>query len=682
MLMPRRFLFLLAILSLSAVSCDIRIQVVEEPVIDTAVISFSFFRDPECTSFIWPFEKPAKNEISNSGSSASFPGQTVDFTLPQEAGGYTVSIFSTRGIAKNAGSKQGLKWGGTVGDHLTMPALPDMYLSSVAFCTGVKGDCGAPCICTENGDIVDGGDVSPDLYVGDTFVWKLYGTERNTPYRMSLTGTSGIMIRSMTITYCSVPNERNYHTEVKQDTIPDFSRVGYHYGDKPIPDVPVRVTLSAPAGDASALIQSVLDTMTAPGALLLKAGQYQLSKGIQISRSGIVLRGEGDGTVLYSTSHTKISSVVNIGISASRKLGERSEIIAAYVPAGQMWVPVEDPSLFTPGDKVFIYRPATAQWLDAIHMREIAQRDDGSVTQWAESAYGMWWERQVVSVEGDRIWLDNPVVMGIGGEGWGIGYLYKGSWSRISECGIENLLIDTVFDPTEKSGGDFIDEDHAWDAIRIRSTENSWVRNVTSRHMGMSCVSLREGAKHCTVSGCRSLEPVSEVTGSRRYAFCFDDCQMCLVTGCFCDDDRHQYVTGGRVCGPNVFHRCSATHARSEAGPHQRWSTGVLYDNVRTDGELNIHDRANYGSGHGWTSANVVLYNCEAASIVCQSPWASAVNWAIGCIGTRQPAARAYDDDLGPRPDGRWISAGTNVSPESLYESQLSDRHSEGIFFE
>lgn len=33
------------------------------------------------------------------------------------------------------------------------------------------------------------------------------------------------------------------------DAIPDFSRVGYHYGDDAIPDVPVVKVLTAPKGN-------------------------------------------------------------------------------------------------------------------------------------------------------------------------------------------------------------------------------------------------------------------------------------------------------------------------------------------------------------------------------------------------------------------------------------------------
>ena len=82
-----------------------------------------------------------------------------------------------------------------------------------------------------------------------------------------------------------------------------------------------------------------------------------------------------------------------------------------------MWVPVSNPSMFSVGETVFVYRPATEKWLDDIHMREIY--DDGTVKQWTTAGYDIYWERRVTAIEGNRIYLDNPIVMGIGGDGYG-----------------------------------------------------------------------------------------------------------------------------------------------------------------------------------------------------------------------------------------------------------------------
>ena len=110
------------------------------------------------------------------------------------------------------------------------------------------------------------------------------------------------------------------------------------------------------------------------------------------------------------------------------------------------------------------------------------------------------------------------------------------------------------------------------------------------------------------------------------------------------------------------------TEAYSGMGPHQRWATGVLYDNCRTDNSIEIQDRGNWGTGHGWAGANFVLWNCKGKDIVCQNPWVSAQNWSIGSIGLKSQGR------LPGRLDGVWLSPGIHVMPKSLYRHQLEER--------
>ena len=87
----------------------------------------------------------------------------------------------------------------------------------------------------------------------------------------------------------------------------DFSMVGYQYGIKSIPDYNVAVTLTAPTdgSDATALIQNAIDGMTTNGAILLKAGIYNVSGKLTLAKSNVVIRGEGEGTVIKATGKTQ-----------------------------------------------------------------------------------------------------------------------------------------------------------------------------------------------------------------------------------------------------------------------------------------------------------------------------------------------------------------------------------------
>jgi hypothetical protein len=158
------------------------------------------------------------------------------------------------------------------------------------------------------------------------------------------------------------------------------------------------------------------------------------------------------------------------------------------------------------------------------------------------------------------------------------------------------------------------------------------------------------------------------ITGGRRYSF-NNDGQQNLFMDCQAGAGRHDYVTGARVCGPNVFLNCTAIRTHADIGPHHRWSTGTLYDNIITDGEINIQDRGNYGSGHGWVGVTQILWNCRAKSATVQSPYVNGKNYCIGLRGKK--AAGRFKD----RPDGEWEGQNMEgLEPVSLYKAQLAER--------
>jgi len=48
--------------------------------------------------------------------------------------------------------------------------------------------------------------------------------------------------------------------------------------------------------------------------------------------------------------------------------------------------------------------------------------------------------------------------------------------------------------------------------------------------------------------------------------------------------------------GPNVFLDSIATNTYSDIGPHHRYATGQLYDNISGD-NINVRNRYNSGTG-------------------------------------------------------------------------------------
>ena len=125
---------------------------------------------------------------------------------------------------------------------------------------------------------------------------------------------------------------------------------------------------------------------------------------------------------------------------------------------------------------------------------------------------------------------------------------------------------------------------------------------------------LSSGSRNVTLEDVAYLDPDFEVVGGNHYGFYFSDGQSNLVQRCYGRGGRHTFVTGSRVQGPNVFLDCVAEQTRSDDGPHHRWATGVLWDNLK--GRLfQVQNRKTSGSGHGWAGAQQMLWNSELDQI-------------------------------------------------------------------
>ncbi len=457
-----------------------------------------------------------------------------------------------------------------------------------------------------------------------------------------------------------------YTADSLGNTIPDFSGVGYQKNRKPFPQVAVVRTIQPNGQNDQQLIQSAIDELSNKkpgadgfrGAILLKEGVYKIPGSISIKASGIILRGEGDKTKLIATGKGQRKLISVTGTGELKELpGTRRKIAERYVPVGAKSFIVSNTEGLKVGDSIIVYRPATKKWIEDIKMNEIEVRDSTS-RQWDPVEYGLHYERVITKIEKNRIFIDNPIVMAME-EQYGGGEIYKYSFNgRISNIGIENLFCESEYVGDE-------DEDHGWDAIFFNRVEDGWITKVTAKHFGYSCVNLGYQARNITVSYCKYIEPKSKITGSRRYSF-NNDGQLNLFMYCFASEGRHDYVNGARVCGPNVFFDCKAEKTKADIGPHHRWATGTLFDNIVTDGEINIQDRGNWGTGHGWAGANMVVWNCIASKAAIQDPWASAKNYVIGLKAT------PYNGRLKGRRATEWEGHNKKgLLPASLYLAQL-----------
>ncbi len=462
-----------------------------------------------------------------------------------------------------------------------------------------------------------------------------------------------------------------YTPDKEGNTIPDFSRVGYHHGDKSIPDYPVTCTVSPVTGDCAVIIQQAIDKVSAlkpnedghRGVVLLKRGIYHVSQTLRITTSGVILKGEGSNvneTRLIATGKEQYPLIQVTGTGNREEIpGTRVTITDEFVPVGTHSFRVSSSQAFQAGDRIILYRPGTQNWIHDIRMDQIVERK--GTRQWTPGEYNLAFEREITRIEGDRIFIDNPVVMQMSRK-YGGGEIYKYNFAgRISEVGVSDLCLESEF-------RDYEDNQHGWIGVQMEKVENGWIRNITTRYMGYGAVSCERFTKNITVDGCRCLELKSVITGGLRYSF-NNMGQQNLFMNCQATEGRHDFVTGSQVCGPNVFYNCTASQTYADIGPHHRWAVGTLFDNIITDGEINVQDRGYMGSGHGWAGVTQVLWNCRVKRAAIQNPWASGNNYNFGMKGEKYPGH--FTD----RPEAIWEGQNEeNVFPRSLYIAQLMAR--------
>ncbi len=428
----------------------------------------------------------------------------------------------------------------------------------------------------------------------------------------------------------------SYTADGRGNTLIDHGMVGYHQGLRPIPNVPVVRTLTPSSGDRTADIQAAIDAIEAMplnanghrGALLLKAGYYEVTDTLEINASGVVIRGEGNGTDGSVIRHVapEQHAVIQFAASASVQVvaNTQKNITDSYVPTGAKSITVEGNHNFQAGDAILVTRAPNQDWINLLGMDNLAGECGEGHSNWTPASYTISTKHNIVRVDGNILYMDTPIVDPIDPV-YASGYVQKYTWIGLEECGVENMRFES------KANFDN-DENHAKRAIEAVHVRNAWFRKINSKDFMNNCVKL-DNCYQVTIDECEIEDYKSKITGGRRYGFGLNKSQLILVKNCKAHDGRHDYALGSRTPGPNVFVNCTSTNAHSDNGPHHRWGTGCLWDNVVTDNKTNLQLRKCSGSGHGWAASQNILWNCVADEMAVHNPPADHQNWAIGCTG-------------------------------------------------
>ncbi|VGO23556.1 discoidin domain-containing protein [Pontiella sulfatireligans] len=495
-----------------------------------------------------------------------------------------------------------------------------------------------------------------------------------------------VLLEESSILHTNSNGRLVYHSDAAGNCLADFSHAGYHGGDDPIPSLPVVLEISPLAGDNTAHIQAAIDWVAAMtpdanghrGAILLRQGTYNVSGIVTINADGIVLRGEGNGSMADDTMvvGTGTAQMAELGIiliqsettGAIQEPGTRQNVLNEFLPTGSRTIEVENGSGYSVGDYLVIQHDPTEAWLEAINYGNVY----GDEVPWVpgQTDLKMYFHGTVTAISGNKVKLDTPIYHPLDRSlSQSVVYRHSGA-GIISECGVENMRV-----ISQNAGG--TDENHRRDCVHFIDARNCWAKHTISKGFVESGFRFSRSARS-TVQNCQAIDPVSIITGGRRYNFYVGgNCHNVLFKDCLATKGRHCFVGNGTATTSGaVFSGCESRNAYASSENHRRWGSGFLWDDIvwsdaSTDMVLGMYNRGNEGTSHGWTGTGLVAWNLAAAgkSIACQEPPVGQ-NYAIGCNATITRGSYPY---------GFVEGTGGGMSIPSLYDAQLAERQTYGV---
>jgi len=468
-----------------------------------------------------------------------------------------------------------------------------------------------------------------------------------------------------------------YQYTARGDGIPDFSYAGYEGGGVALPYVPAKQTVKPSGGDDTAAIQKAIDEVSAlplvdgfRGAVELTAGEFHCAGTLAIAASGVVLRGAGDGdkgTTIEMTGEPHLGLRI-AGHLDQTSSGVETYITDNYVAEGTMTIHVAYAGNLKAGDTILIEKPVTQAWIDFVGMNNLYR--DGKAEHWIRSP-NLEVRRQIAAVDGDTLTLTVPLTDDYDSRFFDGGHALVSKVTvtgQLSQVGVEGFRF--VAPARRVALGE-----RAFGGVSIRDVVDSWVREVglTDTTNGMS---VNEGCARMTFLKDDVTQEVAVTSHAKPADFACNGTQILFDRCTGSGDSTFYIVTQAGQQGPVVALNCKFM-GNGHIEPHQRWSTGLLIDNCEVPGGgIDLMNRGEMGTGHGWAIGWSVVWNSEAGELGMNQPPGSMI-WSIGNKGEQSdPAFPVFDG--GPAraalTPATVDSAGVPVTPESLYLAQLKER--------
>lgn len=459
--------------------------------------------------------------------------------------------------------------------------------------------------------------------------------------------------------------------------LPDFSFAGYRRGEEPIPSPAVTHNIrdfgargDGAADDTAAFRRAIAEVPR--GVILIPAGRYVITGIIEITRPGLVLRGEGrDRTVLYfprtltdvrpdwgaTTTGRRTSNYSWSGgflwVRGSLGLQKITEVTAPAA-RGDTTLQVADTAALRVGQAIALRQKDTPANTLAAHLYSDEPGDASNLRGRTVTSL----PARIVALDAGSITLDRPLRTDV-----------RLAWSpaihrhepTVSEVGIEDLAFEF---PNTPYGGHF--SELGYNPVAFSGVAHCWLRRVRIANADSGPF---VSGDFCTVEDIiyeteRAADPVRQGRGHHGVTLSGNDCLFTRF------DIRMQFehdITLGAAASGNVV---SAGRGEDLCFDHHRRAP---YENLFTDVDAGAGThlwRCGGGSGLGLhCGARGTFWNIRAARAQAY-PRAGFGPRTLNFVGLSTAAPSVLE------PDGRWFEAipPDRLQPRNLHEAQRARR--------
>lgn len=459
--------------------------------------------------------------------------------------------------------------------------------------------------------------------------------------------------------------------------LPDFSFAGYHCGESPLPDVPAGVSVKmfrAKGDGVTDDSQAFLDALAKvkDGAIEIPPGRYRITKILEVTHPGVVLRGAGpDKTVLFfpkplnnirpdwgaTTTGERTSNYSWSGgfVWFQGSLGEQPLTdITDAAQRGDNVVTVSDTRNLRPGQRVEIFQRDDP---DNSLATELYSGDPGNTANLNGSTYASL-VCHITEIAGHVIHFDRPLRFSV-----------KLQWHpqirsfrpTVSECGVENLRFEF---PDMPYPGHF--KELGNNAVAFSGVSDCWARNLIISNADSG---LFPDGDFCTIQGTilvssRVPDKALHCTGHHGINF-----------------EGHDNLFTGFDYRTRFIHDISVDHNASGNVIAAGRGIDLCFDHHERAPNENLFTDINAGAG-------TRLWSCGGGSSLGKHCGARGTFWNIRAARPQKyppagfgPASMnivAVQTDLPSDTvlSGRWFEAiaPNDISPQDIHAAQLARR--------